>query len=86
MLYKNLVSNSSLHNVEQFVRYPETLAPETQCAIEKHLVCDALAHSTADFYRGFYRELDALDDVASSKLEAFVDALFSASSCPHQGA
>ena len=72
----NFSTGLSPHNVEQFVRYPETLDLEARRTVEKRLSCDTLARSTAEFYQGFYGELDALDGLASSKLEVFVDALF----------
>ena len=76
MLYDISTGHASYRNLERFVRYPETLDPKTRSSVEKRLVCDKVARSTVNFYRGFYRELDALDEVASSKLEAFADALF----------
>ena len=76
MLYDTSANCAFDSNLERFIRYPETLDPKTRRTVEKRLACDRAARSMADFYRGFYHELDALDEVASSRLEAFADALF----------
>lgn len=65
------------HVIERYVRYPETLPATLREAVEAHLRQSPKLAKIADFYRDFYRELDATSEDVSPKIEAFVTELFS---------
>ncbi len=62
--------------IERYVRWPETLSSDLRATIQTHLAVDDVARATADFYRQFYEELDAQEEVPAAKLNAYLERLF----------
>lgn len=62
--------------IEQYVRFPETLDSLTLEAVGKSLKKLKKEMAIERFYRQYYQEYDKLNGATSAKVSAFVSSLF----------
>jgi hypothetical protein len=59
--------------IERYIRYPDTLSAADRARAAELLRADPTARRLAAYYRGFYDELDALDEGHSRSPEDDAD-------------
>ena len=70
------MSHVTEYLIEQWVRNPDALSPEQRQAVKGRLATNAEARAAAQFWRLFFSSSEALQSTVSTRVQRFVDTLF----------